>query len=114
MPDHTVVLSVTGEVAYQTPGQITGAVRAAIVRWAPEEILLDLADVTVLDRPGIVALLESLRTAEWAGVPVVLINVGAYLMGQFRESGLADLVRAQAPIAPVEPPVARHPTSGAR
>src|SRR5689334_4036483 len=104
MPDHTVVLSVTGEVAYQSPGQIPGAVRAAIVRWAPVEILIDLGDVSVLDRPGIVALLESLRTAGWAGIPIVLINVGAYLMGQFRESGLADLVRAQAPVEPADPP----------
>ncbi|MCA2212125.1 DMT family transporter [Jidongwangia harbinensis] len=98
LADHTVVLTVAGTVAYQSPDQISGAVRAAIVRWAPEAILIDLADVSVLDAAGVTALLESHRTGAWAGVSVVVINVGAFLMGQLRETGLTTLVRAQPPV----------------
>jgi anti-anti-sigma factor len=97
LADHTVVLTVAGTVAYQSPDQIAGAVRAAIVRWAPEAILIDLGDVSVLDAAGVSALLESHRTGAWAGVSVVVINVGAFLMGQLRETGLTDLVQAPPP-----------------
>ena len=95
MPDHTVVLTVAGSVAYQSPDQIAGAVRAAIVRWAPEAILIDLADVSVLDAAGMAAVLDSHRTAAWAGISVVLINVGTFLLSQLRETGVTTVVQAQ-------------------
>jgi anti-anti-sigma factor len=102
MADHTVVLTVTGVVAYQSPDQMTGAVRAAIVRWAPRAILLDLADVSVLDAAGVTALLESHRMAAWAGIPVTLINVGTFLMGQLRETGLSAFIRTHRPVETAE------------
>jgi anti-anti-sigma regulatory factor len=97
LADHTVVLALTGAVVYQSPEQITGAVRAAIVRWAPEAILLDFADVSVLDSAGIAALLDSHRTAMWADISFALINVGSFVMGQLREMGISTFIRAQQP-----------------
>jgi len=92
MPDHTVIITVAGVVAYQSPDQMTGAVRAAIVRWAPEAVLLDMADVSVIDTAGVGALLDSHRTAGWAGIPITLINVGTFLLGQLRETGITALM----------------------
>ncbi|WP_212987548.1 STAS domain-containing protein [Actinoplanes auranticolor] len=92
-----MVLALSGAVVYQSPEQIPGAVRAAIVRWAPEAILLDLADVTVLDAAGIAALLDSHRTAGWGGISFALINVGSFVMAQLREVGVASFIRAQPP-----------------
>lgn len=87
-----MVIAVSAVVAYQSPDQIVGAVRAAIVRWAPRAVLLDVADVNALDAAGITALLASHQTGEWAGIPVSLINVGPFLLGQLRETGLASLL----------------------
>ena len=95
MPDHTVIITVSGVVAYQSPDQLTGAVRAAIVRWAPEALLLDMADVSVLDSAGVAALMDSQRTATWAGISVTLINVGTFLLGQLRETGLTALLEPE-------------------
>jgi len=97
LADHTVVLALSGSVVYQNPEQIPGAVRAAIVRWAPQAILLDLADVRVLDAAGIAALLDSHRAVSWAGMSFALINVDTFVMGQLRDIGVASLVRAQQP-----------------
>jgi anti-anti-sigma regulatory factor len=88
-----VIITVSGVVAYQSPDQIPGAVRAAIVRWAPQAVLLDIADVSALDAASITALLASHQTGERAGIPVSLINVGPFLLGQLREIGLASLLR---------------------
>jgi len=87
-----VIITVSGVVAYQTPDQIPGAVRAAIVRWAPSAVLLDVADVSLFDAGTIAALLASHQTGLWAGVPVALINLGALPAGQLRQSGLASLL----------------------
>ncbi|WP_433731483.1 STAS domain-containing protein [Actinoplanes sp. CA-051413] len=95
--DQTVVLALSGAVVYQNPEQIPGAVRAAIVRWAPEAILLDLADVRVLDAAGIAALLDGHRAVSWAGISFALVNVDAFVMGQLRDVGVASLIRAQQP-----------------
>ena len=95
--DQTVVLALSGAVVYQNPEQIPGAVRAAIVRWAPEAILLDLADVRVLDAAGIAALLDSHRAVSWAGISFALVNVDAFVMGQLRDLGVASLIRARQP-----------------
>jgi anti-anti-sigma regulatory factor len=91
-PDHTVIITVSGVVAYQSPEQIRGAVRAAIVRWAPEVVLLDVADVSLMEVATIAALLASHQTGEWAGIPVALINVGVFPLSQLRERGLASLL----------------------
>ena len=91
-PEHTVIITVSGVVAYQSPDQIRGAVRAAIVRWAPELVLLDVADVSLLEVATISALLASHQTGEWAGVPVALINVGVFPLSQLRDLGLASLL----------------------
>jgi anti-anti-sigma regulatory factor len=104
MPDHTVIITVAGVAAYQSPDQMTGAVRAAIVRWAPESILLDMADVSVIDTAGVGALLDSHRTAGWAGIPITLINVGTFLFGQLRETGITALMEAL-PVEPAAPDV---------
>lgn len=112
LPDDTVIIAVSGVVAYESPDQILGAVRAAIVRWAPRVVLLDLADVNALDAASIAALLASHQTGEWAGIRVSLINVGPFLLGQLRETGLAGLLCPELaaedddamPGDPIEPP----------
>jgi hypothetical protein len=87
-----VIITVSGGVAYQCPDQIRGAVRAAIVRWAPRVVLLDVADVSLLETATIAALLASHQTGEWAGVSVTLINVGVFPLSQLREQGLVSLL----------------------
>jgi hypothetical protein len=91
-PDHTVIITVSGVAVYQSPDQIPGAVRAAIVRWAPRAVLLDLADVSLLDAGTIAALLAGHQTGAWADIPVTLVNVGALPLSQLRESGVAGLL----------------------
>ena len=91
-PDHSVIITVSGDVAYQSPEQIGGAVRAAIVRWAPHVVLLDLGEVSLLETATIAALLASHQIGEWAGVPVTLINVEAFPLSQLREKGLVGLL----------------------
>ena len=90
--DHSVIITVSGVVAHQDPDQIPGAVRAAIVRWAPRVVLLDLADVSLLDAGTIGALLAGHQTGAWAGVTVALINVGAFPLSQLRAHGVAKLL----------------------
>lgn len=108
LPGNTVIIQVSGVLAYQNPDQISGAVRAAIVRWAPRLVLLDLADVSLLDAGAVSALLSSHQTGAWAGIPVQLINVGAFPISQLRESGLVGLfcphLPAQQDTTPAEPP----------
>ena len=94
-PDDTVIITVSGVVAYQTPDQIPGAVRAAIVRWAPQAVVLDIADVSLLDAGTIAGLLAGHQTGAWAGVPVTLRNVGGLPATQLRASGLAGLLCPQ-------------------
>ncbi|MEV6596705.1 STAS domain-containing protein [Actinoplanes sp. NPDC051346] len=84
-----MVVTVAGVVAYQSPDQIPGAVRAAVARWAPRQVLLDVGDVSVLDGAGISALLASYQEGTEAGISVELINAGAFLSMQLREAGLA-------------------------
>jgi hypothetical protein len=60
-------------------------------------VLLDVADVSLLEAATIAALLVSHQTGGWAGIPVVLINVGAFPLSQLRESGLASLLCPQLP-----------------
>jgi hypothetical protein len=91
-PDHTVIITVSGVAAYQSPDQIPGAVRAAIVRWAPRAVLLDVADVSLFDAGIIAALLAGHQTGAWADIPVTLFNVGALPLSQLRECGLASLL----------------------
>ena len=100
MADHTVVLSLSGVAAYQSPDQVTGAVQAAIVRWAPQAILLDLADVSVLDNAGVAALLGSQRMASWADISFALINVSTFVQGQLRETGLIPHIEPPPDVAP--------------
>jgi hypothetical protein len=91
-PDHNVIITVSGVAAYQSPDQIPGAVRAAIVRWAPRAVLLDVADVSLFDAGIIAALLAGHQTGAWADIPVTLFNVGALPLSQLRESGLASVL----------------------
>ncbi len=113
LPDDTVIIRVSGVVVYQSPDQISGAVRAAIVRWAPRLVLLDLADVSLLDAGAITALLASHQTGAWAGIPVQVINIGAFPLSQLRESGLVGLFCPHLPApqeaAPAEPPTPAPP-----
>jgi hypothetical protein len=108
-----VIIRVSGVVVYQSPDQISGAVRAAIVRWAPRLVLLDLADVSLLDAGAITALLASHQTGAWAGIPVQVINIGAFPLSQLRESGLVGLFCPHLPApqeaAPAEPPTPAPP-----
>ncbi len=90
--DDTVIITISGVVAYQSPDQITGAVRAAIVRWAARSVLLEIADVSLLVAGRMWAVVASLRTGAWAGVEVRLLNVGTLPAGQLRETGLAALL----------------------
>ena len=92
LPGHTVIVTVSGVAAYQNPDQIPGAVRAAIVRWAPQAVLLDVGDVSLFDAGTIAALLAGHQAGAWAGIPVTLINVAALPLNQLRESGLAGLL----------------------
>lgn len=94
-PDDTVIITVAGVVAYQSPEQIPGAVHAAIVRWAPRVILLDLGDVHMLDGAGMAALLAGQDVAARADVTVTLVNIGTFLSTQLREIGVegAELQR---------------------
>ncbi len=87
-----MIIEVSGVVAYENPDQIPGAVRAAIVRWAPRAVLLDLSDVNALDAASIAALLAGHQTGEWAGIEVSLFNVSPFVLGQLRETGLAGLL----------------------
>jgi hypothetical protein len=97
--DHRVIITVSGVVAHQDPDQIPGAVRAAIVRWAPRVVLLDVADVSLLDAGTIAALLAGHQTGAWAGVPVALINIGAFPLSQLRAHGVASLLCPDLPAA---------------
>jgi hypothetical protein len=91
-PDHSVIITVSGDVAFQTPEQIGGAVRAAIVRWAPRVVFLDVAEISLLETATTAALLASHQIGEWAGIPVTLINVGVFPLSQLREKGLVGLL----------------------
>ena len=91
-PGDCVVVTVAGVVADQSPDQVPGAVGAAVARWNPRRVLLDLDDVSVLDFAGIAALLASHRVGAQSGIPVILINVGAFLAAQLREYGAAALL----------------------
>jgi hypothetical protein len=112
-----VIITVSGVVAYQSPDKIRGAVRAAIIRWAPEAVLLDVADVSLLEAATISELLAAHQIGAWGGIPVTLINVGAFPVSQLREAGLANLLCPDLPdpgdgaVAPEPPP---SPPAGAR
>jgi hypothetical protein len=105
-----VTITVSGAVAYQNPDQISGAVRAAIVRWAPRLVFLDVADVALLEVATIAALLSSHQAGEWAGIPVRLINVGVLPLSQLRDQGLVTVLCPDLlPLETVEPPLIKLP-----
>ncbi|MEV8504910.1 STAS domain-containing protein [Actinoplanes sp. NPDC051475] len=91
-----MIITVAGVVAYQSPEQVPGAVHAAIVRWAPRVILLDLGDVHMLDGAGMAALLAGQDVGARAHVTVTLVNIGSFLAMQLREIGVEGVVRQRA------------------
>ncbi|MFI5497068.1 STAS domain-containing protein [Actinoplanes sp. NPDC051859] len=101
-----MIITVAGVVAYQNPDQIAGAVRAAMTRWKPRRILLDVDDVSVLDGAGIAALLASHHVGAQSGTPVILINACAFLTAQLREYGVQAVLcdspgRVEVPQLPI-------------
>lgn len=90
--DDSVMITVAGVVAYHNPDQIPGAVRAAVARWTPPRVFLDVGDVSMLDGAGIAALLAGYQVGADADIPVTLVNVGAFLSMQLRESGVHGLL----------------------
>ena len=61
--DDTALISVGGELEYGNAQQIPGVVHAAIVRWSPRAVFIDVAAVTRMDDAGIGALPASSRAA---------------------------------------------------
>jgi anti-anti-sigma factor len=94
-PDDTVVITVAGVVEYHNAQQIAGAVHAAIARWTPITVLIDIGEVCLLDSAGIAALLASHQTAAAAAVNIAVLNPNSFIARQLRVYGVADLLCPQ-------------------
>lgn len=90
--DETVLINVEGLVDYHTAQQIPGAVHAAIVRWAPRLVLIDVAGVPVMDSAGLGALLAGRKAAASVSVTVAVLNPSDELYRQMQDGEVADLL----------------------
>lgn len=90
-----MVITVSGVVEYHNAQQIPGAVHAAIVRWTPKEVFVDLAEVTSMDSAGIGALVASHKAAASAAVTVAVLNPSPSVYRHLRVRRLADMLCPQ-------------------
>jgi anti-anti-sigma factor len=90
--DDTVLISVSGVVEHHNAQQVPGAVHAAIVRWSPRAVFIDVAAVTLIDSAGIAALLASGKAAAAASTTLAVINPGDLIYRQLQVSQVADLL----------------------
>ena len=90
--DDTVLISVGGELDLGNAQQIPGVVHAAIVRWSPRAVFVDVAAVTRMDAAGIGALLASSKAAASVSVTVAVLNPSDLLYQQMQDRRVADLL----------------------
>jgi anti-sigma B factor antagonist len=88
--DGTVLITAEGMVEYHSAQQIPGAVHAAIVRWSPRLVLIDVAGVRLMDAAGLGALLAGRKAAASVSVIVAVLNPSDTLYRQMQAADVAD------------------------
>jgi ABC-type transporter Mla MlaB component len=87
------LITLDGVLARDTAQQAPGAVHAAIVRWAPTAVFLDVARVSgPLDSPSLGTLLASHRAAHSVSVTLALVNPSDRLYQQLRDRNVAGVL----------------------
>lgn len=97
--DDTVVITLTGEIGVHARAQIPGAIHAAIVRWRPRNILLDVARVPAWGDAVIAAVLAGGEAAACLDVNLIVINASDKLLRQLHACHVADLPCPDSPAA---------------
>lgn len=70
----TVVVTPSGEIAYQQAADFRAALRKAF-DMKPGKLVVDLATVDYMNTPGLATLVEALQIATRTKVPLVLCNL---------------------------------------
>ena len=101
--DNVVLITAEGRIDRTNAQQIPGAVHAAIVRWAPAAVLLDVNAVAAIDPAGVAALLASHHAARKSSVTVAVVNPGDQLYQQIRQHDAADALCPHLAVTSTEP-----------
>ena len=87
----TVIITAAGQAIFPAAAQIVGAVRAALRRWNPRGIVLDLSGVDTLDEPSVPALIACAHAAAAAGAGLLVLP-SAQVHRRLQERGVAELL----------------------
>ena len=100
-----MLITLEGVLAWGTAQQIPGAVHAAIVRWVPTAVFLDVAGVSgPLDSPSLGTLLASHRAARSVSVALALVNPSDRLYQQLRDYTVANVLCPHLAVIDVDQP----------
>ncbi|MEJ3746979.1 anti-sigma factor antagonist [Actinomycetes bacterium KLBMP 9797] len=87
----TVRLELRGEIDLATAGEVRDAVIAALARYDPSTVVLDLQQVSFIDSIGIGELVKCQRAATACGATLTLENLALFPRRQLWATGLLGL-----------------------
>jgi anti-anti-sigma factor len=98
--DAVLVVQLRGEIDYTNAAAVTEAVRQAVDRDRPEQVHVDLHEVTFLDSSGIGVLISAMKAAGGVGAPYRVLAPNPKVLSQLEITGLAELFQVGAPRSP--------------
>lgn len=98
--DDALVVTIRGEIDLHSSGELRGALLDCISRRPPAAaVIVDMAQVSVIDSSGVASLLEALRNSRKKGKDFILARVSDPAMRVFRLARLEGVFAFAASVA---------------
>jgi anti-anti-sigma factor len=111
--DGTARIFLTGDLDLATRDRLRAEIRTALTLYRPEELVIDLTEVKLLDSAGIGALVGGWKDAHGAGCRLVVANPRPLAYWQLQLTGLLELFGTPAPPAGMRQPDTMLPPEAA-